>query len=119
MCVQEGYLLDLRETDPRYLWVPNGKQVNRLRRRNGSGICSDTRSRICILVPRLSVYVSFRFALRFWTFTHTPLSYDGTARHGQRRVNLQSIQIQAASMTSSFVTRRKMTFSSLLAPAHT
>lgn len=30
MCVQEGNLLYMWETDLGYLWLPNGKQVSRL-----------------------------------------------------------------------------------------
>ena len=53
MCVQEGNLFNMRETDPGYFWVPHGKQMSRVHRRNGldSGGC------ICIPVLHLIVYV--------------------------------------------------------------
>lgn len=59
MCVQEGNLQHMRETDPGYLWIPNGEQVSWLRYHNGSqaGLCLDSESLICILVLRLNVYV--------------------------------------------------------------
>lgn len=37
LCVQEGNLLYMRETDPGHLWVPNGKQVIDICRLYASG----------------------------------------------------------------------------------